>query len=151
MKALMIVVPILVVGGVLGAGFMGVLNIPGLTPKKAQAKAQAQYGEPTDPATAVSEETEQAEEPTAGSTVVASDVETDAQQGTTAIAKIWAELPPKKVIEISGEYKDDELATILLAMPRENVATILGQLPADKAAKLSKEMQRIASIVPEGR
>ena len=42
MKPLLIIVPILLIGGVIGAGAMGVIPIPGISPKKAEAKAKAE-------------------------------------------------------------------------------------------------------------
>ncbi|HXH62213.1 MAG TPA: hypothetical protein VNI20_12755 [Fimbriimonadaceae bacterium] len=152
MKALLIAVPILLIGGVLGAGFMGVVDIPGVTPKKAEAKAQAQYQEAADPvadATTTETDTSTQDDTTGFKPPVVSDVETNPVKGTTAIAKIWAELPAQKVVEISGDYKDEDLAAILLQMPKQNTAQVLSTLPADRAARLSKEMQRQASIVPE--
>jgi hypothetical protein len=38
-KLMLILIPLLIIGGVVGAAFMGLINIPGITPKKADWKA----------------------------------------------------------------------------------------------------------------
>lgn len=70
MKALFIITPILLVGGIIGAGFMGIVPIPGITPKKAEAKANALYTEGAEqPATEQEPSVEEEKiEPPAGAT-----------------------------------------------------------------------------------
>lgn len=164
MKALLIIVPILLVGGVFGAGFMGVINIPGVTPKKAVSKAEEMYGEgaedmygegaedmygegiedPNDLVLdeAVEEETVQEEPET-----VVQEPTLDPDKGAQQIAKYWDEIKPDKLVPILAGYEDAELALVLYNMKRENVAKLLEQIDPERAARLSKEIQKLASVV----
>jgi hypothetical protein len=159
MKPLFIIVPILLIGGTLGAAFMGVVNIPGVTPKKAEAKKQepAQENEPTEE-TQPTDETGQAatiedpdlasqSEPSQPAQVQPQQPATDPAQGAKALAKIWDEIDTSKLLPITDTFKESDLAQVLFYMKKDKVADVLGAVDADRAAKLSRELQRLASVV----
>lgn len=153
MKALFIVGPILLIGGVLGAAFMGVVNIPGVTPKKSVAKAQAMYGESAElepVSEEVAPEEEAIEEPVApppAETPKPSAPEADAEKGAMELAKYWGAIPTKSLLPIIENFDEKELALVLQFMPKDKVAEILGKIEPLRAAGLSKELRRLASIV----
>jgi hypothetical protein len=158
MKALFIIVPILLVGGTFGAAKMGVVQIPGVSPKKVEAKklaegeqAPEQEQEPeqepepeqqadlTDPATMPSTDPQPTEPQT--------DPPTDPEAGAKALAKYWDAIPTNKLIPITDTYTERDLALVLQYMQKPKVAEIMGAIDADRAANLSRELQRLASIV----
>ena len=156
MKALIIAGPILLVGGVLGAGFMGVINIPGLTPKKASAKAAAMYGEGKDLVAPIEDAVEEkpvaeaapADKP-AVKIVADQGPKTDPEKGARELAKYWGAIETKSLLGIIESFDDKELALVLSFMAKDKVAEILSKVEPLRAATLSKELRRLASVVKE--
>lgn len=155
MKALFIIVPILLVGGVLGAGYMGYINIPGVTPKTAQGKADDMYGEGAEEL--YGEQTDDIEPPlfeelepvdAVTLTVEPTEPEVDPDLGARLLAKIWNEIKTADLVKIADGFNDEELGIVLFYMEKSKVAEVLAKVDPDRAAKLSKEIQRLASIVP---
>lgn len=168
MKPLFIIVPILLVGGIIGAGFVGVVPIPGITPKKADAKAGAMYGEAEDSAiqedqnvkteepisevpvneqgTVGGEETSEPPAVTVTSEQ-ASEPARDPIKGAKALAKYWDEIEVTKLIAITETYSESELAQVLYFMQKKKVAELLTRVSAERASKLSRELQKLASVV----
>ncbi len=156
MKALFIVVPILLIGGALGAGFMGVINIPGVTPRKAPIVKKETTEQPTadDESTAtdaVEDQQVTADPPTTGQSGSATprtdDPNMDAEQGAKALAKYWDEIDVAKLIPITETYREHELAQVLFFMQKAKVAELLSTVDAERAARLSRELQGLASVV----
>lgn len=151
--ALVLVLPILIGGGALAAAKMGVIKIPGLTPAQKVAKAGDAYGDKDskvelDVKIEPDEEVEEtpkklvAEEP--------KKPETDPEAGAKKLAGIWNNMEAAQIVTISASYKDEELAFVLSKMEPEVVAEVLVAMPDPKrAAKLSQQIQELASIVPE--
>ncbi len=160
MKALFIVVPILLIGGALGAAFMGVINVPGITPKKTAAAKSAPEEQPAtdDESTATDEvEDQQVSADTGTQSPPAEPLRsaaqpkpnTDPEQGAKALAKYWDEIDIAKLIPITETYKESELAQVLYFMQKSKVAELLSSVSSDRAARLSRELQRLASVVKE--
>ncbi len=167
MKALFIVVPILLIGGAVGAGFMGVINIPGITPKKPPVtKKDAAEKQPTDEGSATTDTIEGQQvtvDPGAQSTPTdppdnvrptepdpkKADPSTDPEQGAKALAKYWDEIEIAKLIPITETYKEPELAQVLFYMQKAKVAELLSTVNSARAASLSRELQRLASVVKQ--
>lgn len=154
MKALLIAVPILLVGGVLGAGFMGAINIPGVTPKKEVAKASEQYGEGNELEIPLEEVV--SEEPVVESPVIEEPkvavtkevgVKINPERGARELAKYWGAMETKSLLGIIETFDDKELALVLSFMPKDKVADILTNIDPKRAATLCKELRRLASIV----
>ncbi|MCW5939124.1 MAG: hypothetical protein KF884_03700 [Fimbriimonadaceae bacterium] len=139
-----IVVPILLGGGVLGAALAGVINIPGLTPKR--AKPPVPYGEPSLPTPTRPEAKPALKRPTP--TVKVDAVAKDAEQGAKKLASLWNNLPVEKLVELAAAYSDDELARVVLVMDPEKASELLASLDGKRAATLSKQVQDKASVVP---
>ena len=155
MKALFIIVPILLVGGVLGAGYMGYIEIPGVTPKTAQGKAEEMYGEGADelygePVDDLEPLPFEDEEPIDEVTVTVEPKrpEIDPDLGARQLAKIWNEIKTSDLAKIAVGFSDKELGLIMFYMQKSKVAEVLAKVSPARAAKLSKEIQRLASIVP---
>ena len=161
MKPLLIITPILLIGGILGAGFMGIVPIPGISPKKAVAKSSEMYGEGKEETTTLTqdepvEDQEYVEPPPTAPEPTVTQVQTttqtitparDPEKGARALAKYWDEIEINKLIPITETYKDPELAQVLYFMQKAKVAELLSRVRADRAASLSRELQRLASIV----
>lgn len=146
-KILLIVLPILVLGGgFVGLAIAGVIKVPGLTPKK--AKAAPLYGEAKDK---VEEKPKAAPKPKP-TEAPAKPAEKpadkmDPEQGAKKLAGLWNSVPTDKLLEITKQFKDPELARVMVAMDPEKVSELLAAMDAKRSAKLSQELQRVASIV----
>lgn len=151
MKALFIVVPILLVGGAFGAAKMGVIQVPGISPKKVEAKKQDPEQKQAEEK-AQGQEEEQVQEQVqeqeqAPTTAPVTETPTDPEAGAKALAKYWDAIPTNKLIPITDTYSEKDLALVLQFMQKPKVAEIMGAIDADRAANLSRELQRLASII----
>jgi hypothetical protein len=205
-KLILIIVPLVLIGTVLGLAFMGIINIPGITPKKAETwqatlkkiytgkgsvkgdlvifkdlpkadqdafvaaankgglkatvekdgiKSAQLVAWLKKEATAPEKPKPVAVKPTQTPPPVATapkkeapTTDTKPEVGAQTIADLWNGIDVAKLVPIIKAYKDPELATILLKMEPEHVSELLAQLPADKAAALSRELQKQGAIVP---
>lgn len=89
--------------------------------------------------------------PSAATTLVKtlpSTTKLDPEEGAAKLAKLWNEVDSKKLLAIAKDWKDPELARVTAKMDPAKVAEILSALPPKRASSLSREMQRLASIVP---
>jgi cell division septation protein DedD len=162
-----LVVPLLIVGGGLGAAYAGVVKIPGLKLPGMKTKTVASnytdkddkaadlYTDKDDKATELAKadvkEPEVTIEPDP-KPLVTKEPEpiTDPELGAKKLAGIWNNLEPSDIVRISAAYKDPELALVLSKMDAEKVAAVLSEITDSKrAAKLSQEIQNLASIIPE--
>ena len=159
MKPLLIILPILLIGGTIGAAYMGVINVPGVTPTKAKAAnpEEAQPGEEEatqEQSTSETTEDFQAASPSSPNSQTAElpNSQTsmpDAAQGAKALAKYWDEISIQKLIPITDAYGEKDLAQVLFFMQRTKVAELLSSVTAERAAKLSRELQHLASASVE--
>jgi len=149
-----LLLPILIGGGALVAAKMGVIKIPGLTPAKAVAKAADAYGD-KDSKIALDVKTPTEEEiveepPKKLEAVKPPEPKTDPEIGAKKLAGIWNNMEPAQIVTIAATYKDEEFALVLSKMEPEVVAEVLVAMPDPKrAAKLSQQIQSIASVIPE--
>lgn len=72
----------------------------------------------------------------------------DPEEGAMKLAKLWNELEAPKLLAIARDWKDPELARVATKMEPEKVAEVLAAMPPKRASSLSREMQRLASVVP---
>jgi len=150
-----LLLPILIGGGALVAAKMGVIKIPGLTPAKAVAKAADAYGDKDsavelDVQTPTEEEIVEEEPPKKLQAVKPPEPKTDPEIGAKKLAGIWNNMEPTQIVTIAATYQDEEFALVLSKMEPEVVAEVLVAMPDPKrAAKLSQQIQKLASIVPE--
>ena len=143
MKAAIVIVPIVLICAIVGAGMTGMVNIPGLTPvKKTKPKVEPKKAAPTvQAAPRLSKK-----KPT--NKAVVEKILTDDDQGRKRLAKLWNEIPTEDLLKIVTPWKDKELAAILLKMDTVKVAEMLTLIPPDRSSKLSREIQSLASIIP---
>jgi hypothetical protein len=145
---LFIVLPVILIGGgIVGCAFMGIINIPGLTPKKkahSLAKSAQMYGEqPTpevpkeDPKKDVKKvDPPKKEEP-----------KPDLELGAKRLAKLWNEMDVKTLTNIAKTWKDEDLARILSKMDNAKAVELLSALDAARASKISEIIQLQAAVV----
>ncbi len=152
-KIMMILIPVLLIGGVVGAGMMGVIEIPGLSPQK--KKPPLPYGEAG--ADVVKKEAPKADpkpetksdqktEAPKTATVKQDPPKPDLDKGAKKLAKLWNSMQPDKILAMADKWKDPELARVLGFMEVEKAATVLSQMKPDRASKLSQAIQLAASV-----
>lgn len=130
-KAFVFLVPILLAGAIVGLGLAGVVNIPGLTPKK---KVTAKVAAKVDKPKVKPPPKEETKPKVTGNPV----------KGFETVAGLWNEMPTQKLLDITAKWTDKDLGPILLRMEPEKVVDYLGQLKAERAASLTREIQRLA-------
>jgi hypothetical protein len=163
MKPIVLIMIIALVGGsIVGAAMMGVIDIPGISPTKKKVVAQAAYGSDKDkgvatgdakakvaaqPATQPVAPPKPVKKPKPAPVVSVSNI--DPEAGHKKVAKLWNEMTPETLMPIVAKgWKDGELAQILVKMDSSKVAQLLTALPADRASKLTKAIQKESSKLP---
>lgn len=73
----------------------------------------------------------------------------DPAQGAKKLAKLWNEMDSTKLSLLIKDWKDPEAAKVLVLMDADRVAELLSKLPPAKASSLSKSIQKIASVVAD--
>ena len=163
-KLLFVLLPIIVLGVGVALVFMGVIHIPGvnLGPQKKAASLYANDKDPkaaknnpatkpktdppkTDP-TKVAKNTPPAKTPPPKVTAAVFDTKPEA--GEKKLAKLWNEMEPSALKDITKDWKEKDLAAVLNKMDNAKVAEFLGILDAKRASNLSRELQKQASLVP---
>ena len=152
MKALFIIVPILLVGGAFGAAKMGVIQVPGISPKKVEAKKQgepnAEQNQPVDAETMdqtdLTEPTDSAaQQPQIQPAIEQTETPTDPEAGAKALAKYWDAIPTNKLVPITDTYSEKDLALVLQFMQKPKVAEIMGAIE-----KLTAEFWPGIPVIP---
>ncbi|MCW5941852.1 MAG: hypothetical protein KIS66_06455 [Fimbriimonadaceae bacterium] len=150
--ALFVGAPLLVLGagGVVAAAMLGYLDIAGLTQKE-RAKAPP-------PTVAVVTKSEKPKPPAIlvrntpppKSAVPRVTVTTpDPVRGDRRLARLWNELEPTRLIEISKDWREEDLARVMLRMDTGVVAEMIATMPdAKKASSLSRRIRQLASLPP---
>ena len=140
---IVVLLPLLILGGA-GAG---VAYVRGFGPF---AKAKPAAASPKGAEIAKSKRPKPSEPPAAAPEPPAPRPTTkrDDDAGATKLAKLWNEVEAPKLLAIAGDWKDRDLARVTARMEPEKVAEILSLLPPKRASALSREMQKIGSIVP---
>ena len=158
-KAVMAIVPVVLVAAVAGLGFTGVINIPGLTPKKVIKNANLAYAQADEksvskPTKALAQIPAKKEDPKPEK-AVPKVAKKDPDQGADTLATVWNEIKTPELIKISANWKDDELAKVLGHMDNSLVAKFLDEMAKGgeskpnpvRASKLSKILQDQGSII----
>jgi hypothetical protein len=134
-KVILIVLPLLVIAGaVVGLAMAGVVQIPGLTPKKAAKKKGAE------PVVEVKKPEPVAKKPKPEPKPKAP----DRTKGYDAVAILWNEMDIKKLVPLAEKWKDAELAPILARMENDKVVELLTQLKPERAVALTRALQKLA-------
>ena len=143
-KILLIVIPLLViVTTVLGLGFMGIIKLPFLPAKKVAKKP----GKAAAPVKAVVEKKPApppiVETPKPKPKVVP--LKPDIEAGQKKLAALWNEMEPPTLVPIIKDWKDQDLAPVLMRMDADKVTELMGALDPDRASRLSRAIEAIAS------
>jgi hypothetical protein len=162
-KGVVIIIPVVVIAAVVGLGLSGVINIPGLSPKKKAKVAAGMYTEKDDKAVEAKKPPAKkpvaTKQPPAKPKVKVIRLEKNSKKGAEALATVWNEVKIPELAQITASWKDDELAAVLNYMDTSKVAKFLEQIakgdPPNKidpnpkrASTLSKRLQELGSIVP---
>jgi len=133
MKVAMFLVPV-IIAAVFGLAMTGTIDIPGLSPKKKPpaAKKEAPKEAPKPKPIAKAPEVEAEATPT------------NPDKGYEAVAKLWNEMDGKRLVEQAALWKDEDLGPILRKMEPDRVVEFLGALEPERAAKLTKLLQKLA-------
>lgn len=143
--ALLVVLPLVIV---LGAG-AGVAFVRGMGPF-AKAKAKAPVSLPKPEAVVKKTKPKTPEAPPVVATPPAPKPMTkrDEDAGAAKLARLWNEVEAPKLLAIAKDWKERDLARVVVRMDAEKVAEVLSLLPPKRASALSREMQRLGSVVP---
>jgi len=169
-KLLFILLPVILLAVGAALVMMGVVKIPGLNlgPQKKAAQLYAGDKDPktgapkTDPAKTDAKTdagTPKTDPTKADPTKVATNkppaqkptdpaFDTKPDQGAKKLAKLWNEMEPTALKDITKDWKEKDLAAVLNKMDNGKVAEFLGILDAKRASNLSRELQKQASLVP---
>lgn len=156
MKPVVLIIVVALIGGlVVGAGMTGMVNIPGLTPTKKKANADAQYAADKDKeegkATDLKDAKPEKVKPTTPPPISVdqkkkTEPTDDPTLGYKKVAKLWGAMDAAKIKEqIDKGWKDAELASIFNKMDVSKVAEVLALLDPARATKLTKAIQIEAS------
>ena len=151
---LIVLLPIIVFGALIG---MGIMKVPGINDKPAKKiakKAPAPVPAP-DATAAVPQPTPALAAPSAQATTPGALAKpdptkptVDPSKGNARLAKLWNEMDAAALVGITEKWKDEDLAQVLAVMDNGKVVELLGQMKPERASVLSKELQKLASIVP---
>lgn len=151
-KIVLIATPVLLIGGIIVAGVTGLVEIPGLTPKKSAARANL-YGEAAK--SDAEQKVPQKVKPVVSATprkrlprpVSYKPSTRDPEAGAKRLAKVWNVMAAAKVAELAKSWTDGEMAKVLVRMETEKAAALLELLPSTRASKLSRALQAEASVI----
>lgn len=145
---LLIVTPALILGmgGVIAAGMLGYIQIPGITPSPPVAEADLS-DEPIErepePVAVVEPLVPPSPPPAPAPQVAVSRVDPD--RGDRRLASLWNDLETQRLVEITQDWPEEELARVLLRMDPSAVAEYLAALPdARRASALSRRLRDLA-------
>lgn len=152
-KVILILTPLLLIGTAAALAFLGIINVPGITPHKKQKPVAKSADRPAPAPVVAKKEPEQSKAvtPTPAPVVVAAKPKPeqvqDRDQGARTLAKLWNEVDSKKLVDLVKDWKDVEVARVFAQMDPDKVAEVLGQMEAKRASKISTEVEKEASIV----
>lgn len=140
------VVLLLIAGGVGGAAFMGLIDIPGITPAKKKPVATS-----TDKKLETKKTVATPKPTNEGAKPVAKKAEPKPifkpELGAEKVATYWNEVETAKLVEITKDWKESDLVPVLLKMDEAKVTEYLATIDVRQASKLSKALQKAASEV----
>lgn len=137
MKLVVLLLAVIALGGTLiGLGYAGIVNIPGITPKKAAKKPQAAQETPEQPAA------QEIQQPALPEPIKEPEI-VPQKDGTERLAKLWATLDAETLRDIYLKYPDGDALAVLAKMDDAKVSALLAVLPPDKAAQVSKAIKSL--------
>ncbi len=148
---LIVLLPIIVFGALIGAG---VMKVPGINDKpaakKVAKKAVPDVAAPVDAAVVAPAitPTQEAPKPAPDAKPEAPKATIDLNKGNARLAKLWNDMDAAALSGIVEKWKDEDLAQVLAVMDNAKVVELLGKMKPERASALSRELQKLASIVP---
>jgi hypothetical protein len=144
--AILAVVVVILGGGFFGLAKSGMVQVPGLSPaKKPQPEAPKEEPEKAKQAVPLKEKKAKPQPP---QVQISSEVKrVDPEEGNARLAKLWNEVETKNLLEIVKDWKDLELAAVLSRMSADKVAELLAEMEPKRASRLSREIQKKASLL----
>ncbi len=147
-KVLFIVLPLILVigaGTVVGLNYFGFLKIPFLPHKKVVKKKDTKLKVVPKAAPVVKKEPAPPPEPQKPKPKVVV-VKPDFEAGEKKLANVWSAMEAAQLLPIVKDWKDQELARILVRMDADKVTELLAGLDPDRASKLSRAIEAVAAI-----
>lgn len=153
---IVILVGVIVLGGVgIGLGYAGIINIPGITPKKAPAKvtpgAELADSKKSEVATPVTPIVTPKPEPKVEAPQPEKPKVVERVDGTDRVAKLWAAMDSETLSKVLAKWNDGGVLAILAKMDDKKLAELLNTIATtdpDRAARIS---QGIKSMEKGGR
>ena len=154
-KAILFGLPVmlLAIGGAVFAGMKGIINIPGLSPAKAQAMYKEsgadlpKPGSKSGKADKTSKQTKADKQPKKAEAPKDKKPSESPEQGNKRLAELWNSMDTDKLKEIVADWQDPQLAAVLAYMDTEKVAALLSALDSKRSSSLSRQIQKDASVV----
>jgi hypothetical protein len=170
----MVLLPVLLIGGLAGAGLMGVVNIPGLTPARG-AGAEKLYTEEAEGAKTEGAKAAPAQPPASGLRAGAdgtrmrsgpqpdfsrtpagphqgadqartgSGPQPDLDAGARRVARLWAQIETPRLLQVVEDWPDEDLARVIGHLEAGKAAELLSAMDPRRASRLSREIQRTAA------
>lgn len=139
-------------GGFVGAAYMGLVKVPGITPKSKLAKnAASQYK--ADPKDAKKKEPEKPKVATPAPKPKAppkpKEPTLDPDAGDQRVADVWSQMEVAQLAEVVKDWRDPELARVLVKMDEKRTAELLSLIEPRRASRLSRAIQAESSRVPD--
>ena len=142
MKLVVILIAIIALGGTLiGLGYAGIVNIPGITAPKKHAAAPPDAAQTTQPAPAATTPPAATTQPPAAAPAQPTGDIKPVKDGTDRLAKLWATLDAEALAKILQKWPDADSIAVLAKMDDEKLGKLLASLPPDKAVQLSRAIK----------
>jgi flagellar motility protein MotE (MotC chaperone) len=135
-----IVLLLVAAGTAFGLAKTGIINIPGLSPKKKTKAIKVETKKKTRRAAKTPQEN-----PIIAS---AAKVTINEQEGAMKLAESWNEIPTDKLLKVASQWSPGELAIVLKEMDPEKVASLLGAMPPKLSSIVSRSLKEVASKIP---
>ncbi len=149
---ILLLIGIIVIGGTtIGLGYAGIINIPGITPKKqpkpapqGEEKSETKESpkEPEIPKPSIEEpkKIEVPKEPEQQPKVV------QRVDGTDRVAKLWSSMDSENLSKVLAKWNDGDVVAILAKMDDKKLSELLNTIAStdpDKAARLSQGIKAL--------
>ncbi len=151
-----VVVGLLVLGGggFVGAAYMGVVKVPGITPKNKLIAANKLYGEKGAGAAKPGAKPEPKKvakltPPPKPKPVAPKPTHTiEPEMGAQRVADVWSGMESDALVAIVADWRDNDLARVLALMDDQKTGELLAKLEPKRASRLTKALQAESSRVP---
>jgi hypothetical protein len=144
-KLIPILLPVIILVGLVAGGIVKIPGVNDSPPKKKHAKKATTEAASNKPKPAPDLGTPK---PTPAPVDAPAKPTFDPEKGNEKIAELWGAMETDKLKDVIEKWPDKEAAPVLAVMDSSKVAELFGALKPERASALSKELQRLGSIVP---